>query len=178
MDLKKLMEQRADLQAELDGILNKAKAEERAMTDEEVKQFDAAEAKMKSIDATIQREERARALDIKPGKQAKDKEEVEERAVTEEKAFANYIRGVVSEQRADVNLTTGDNGAVIPSSIANKIIKRYMTYAQYISFQPAIMLAAHCLFHIMMNQLRLSQWLMRLNLLSLNQQTENLQALS
>ncbi len=123
MELKKLMEQRADLQTELDGILNKAKAEERAMTDEEVKQFDATEAKMKSIDATIQREERARELDLKPGKQKKDKEEVEERAVKEEKAFANYIRGVVSEERAgEVNLTKADNGAVIPTSIADKII--------------------------------------------------------
>lgn len=124
MNLKKLMEQRAELQAELDGILNKAKAEERAMTDEEVKKFDEAETKIKSIDATIQREERARELDLKPGNQGKGKEEVEERAAKEEKAFSDYLRGVVSEERADVNLTTGDNAAVIPSSIANKIIKK------------------------------------------------------
>ena len=48
----------------------------------------------------------------------------EERAAAEEQAFADYIRGVVSEKRADVNMTTGDNGAVIPASIANKIIKK------------------------------------------------------
>ena len=47
----------------------------------------------------------------------------EERAIAEERAFENYIRGVV-EERTDVNLTVGDNGAVIPSSIANKIIKK------------------------------------------------------
>lgn len=42
----------------------------------------------------------------------------------EERAFAAYVRGEILEERADVNMTTGDNGAVIPSSIANKIIKK------------------------------------------------------
>ena len=50
--------------------------------------------------------------------------ENEQRALQEEKAFENYIRGVVLEERADVNLTKGDNGAVIPVTIAKKIIKQ------------------------------------------------------
>lgn len=91
------------------------------MTTEEQAKFDEIEGKIKAIDLTLEKEERARKL-FTPGKGSGDKPE-EVRAKAEEKAFANYIRGIV-EERADVNLTTTDNGAVIPTSIANKIIKR------------------------------------------------------
>jgi HK97 family phage major capsid protein len=89
------------------------------MTDEESSKFDNLEKQIKAIDGTIEREERARSMENKKPVVT----EVEERAASEEKAFASYIRGVV-EQRADVNLTVGDNGAVIPSTIANKIIAK------------------------------------------------------
>jgi HK97 family phage major capsid protein len=120
--IKQLNEQRADLQTELEGILSGAKAETRAMTTEENTKFAEIEGKIKAIDDTIAAEERARKLSL--GKKPADKKEEETRAEAEERAFADYIRGVVFEERADVNMTTGDNGAVIPSSIANKIIKR------------------------------------------------------
>ena len=119
MNLKKLHEQRADLQAEMEAVVNFAKTEERAMTEEEVAKFDALEKQIKAIDATIEREERARQME----KKTPVNSETEERAEAEERVFANYIRGVV-EHRADVNLTAGDNGAVIPASIANKIIQK------------------------------------------------------
>ena len=50
----------------------------------------------------------------------------EERALSEERAFADYLRGVVSEERAggDVNLTKADGTATIPTTIANKIIQK------------------------------------------------------
>ena len=48
----------------------------------------------------------------------------EERALAEEKAFENYIRGVVNNRGTDVNMTLTDNGAVIPTTIANRIIKK------------------------------------------------------
>lgn len=119
MELKKLLEQRADLQAEMEALLNTAKTEERAMTDEESQKFDDLEKQIKAIDGTIEREERARSME----KKEIQGQEVEERAVLEERAFENYIRGKV-EERSDVNMAVGDNGAVIPSSIANKIIKK------------------------------------------------------
>jgi len=118
-NLKSLEEQRADLQQELEGILDAAKAETRAMTEDEQAKFDSIEKQIKSIDSTIEAENRARNVkNIQ-----KPTTVVEERAVLEERAFANYLRGIV-ENRADVNMTTGDNGAVIPISIANKIIKK------------------------------------------------------
>lgn len=120
MELKKLMEQRADLQTEMETLLNSAMTEERAMTEEENTKFDTLERQIKAIDGTIEREERARKME----KKKIVVPEVEERAELEERAFADYIRGVVMEERAEVNMTTGDNGAVIPASIANKIIER------------------------------------------------------
>lgn len=118
--LKALNEKRNEKVAEMQSILDKAKEEKRAMTEEEMAQFNALEKEISNLDATIEAEKRASNYTVTDDN--KDKS-VEERAEAEERAFANYIRGVV-EERADVNLTVGDNGAVIPSSIANKIIKK------------------------------------------------------
>ena len=51
-------------------------------------------------------------------KEAACKEEAEARA------FENYVRGVVSTRGADVDMTKAANGAVIPTTIANKIIAK------------------------------------------------------
>ncbi len=121
-DLKSLEEQRNDKVIEMQALLDKAKAETRAMSEEEMKKFNALEKEIADIDATIKAEERARDLSLSV---VDDKKKEELRAEeAEERAFANYIRGIVESRAGDVNLTVGDNGAVIPSSIANKIIKK------------------------------------------------------
>ncbi len=124
-ELKGLVEQRADLVQEMKDLTDAAEAEKRALSEEEGQKFDELEKKVKDLDATIGRMERARVLDLDAtgsdggdGAQGKEKEGLEERA------FEAYLRGEALNERADANLTFGDNGAVIPSSIANKIIKR------------------------------------------------------
>ena len=119
--IKTLTEQRNDKVTELQAIVNKAKLETRAMTEEEKTQFETLEKEIKGIDDTIAAETRARGLEII--EETKEDKKKDTKAELEERAFENYIRGVV-EERADKNLTAGDNGAVIPSSIANKIIKK------------------------------------------------------
>ena len=52
----------------------------------------------------------------------KEKREMEQRAIDESLAFEAYIRGTINER--DTNLTKGDNGAVIPATIADKIIRK------------------------------------------------------
>ena len=52
-----------------------------------------------------------------------EKRSLEQRALQEEKAFEAYIRNVYNE-RTESDLTKGDNGAVIPATIANRIIKK------------------------------------------------------
>ncbi len=119
-DLKTLTEQRNEKQEKMEEILNAAKGEARALTEEEQASFDSLEKEINAIDVTIKAEERARKL-----KNIVKVDDGDDGGVTpEERAFENYIRGIVSEDRADVNLAKGDNGAVIPQSIAAKIIKR------------------------------------------------------
>ena len=121
-DLKGLMEQRADLVEELKTITDTAEMEKRALSEDEEKKFDDIEDKIKKIDSTIERMERARNIPV--GKKEEKKKVDETKEQLEERAFEAYVRGEVLQERADVNLTTGDNGAVIPSSIAGKIIKK------------------------------------------------------
>ena len=115
-----LVEQRNNLLDEMDNLLKGAKKETRALTDQESTRFDEIKNEIAGLDKTIDALDEARSFDKKvPAKQAEQRTEEE----AETRAFENYIRGVV-EERADVNLTVGANGAVIPSSIANKIIQK------------------------------------------------------
>ena len=129
MELKKLMEQRAAKQAEMKAMLDKAGAEERALNKEERESFDKLESEIRDLDGTINAIQAQRDIELNaPKDEAEDdKGEAEESAEStdeaEERAFADYIRGNYDEIRSAVNMTKGDNGAVIPSSIANKIIE-------------------------------------------------------
>ncbi|MCM3599386.1 phage major capsid protein [Robertmurraya korlensis] len=115
-----LVEQRNNLLDEADGLLKKSKQESRAFSDEESRRFDEIKSEVAKIDKTLA----AEADVLKFGEKRTVPSKIEERAVIEARAFANYIRGVAGEERADINFTTGDNGAVIPQSIANKIISK------------------------------------------------------
>lgn len=119
-NFKKLQEKRADLHAEMETLVRAADIETRAMTETETERFDAIEAEIKDIDKTIACEERARSFEIKS---ALPVCEVENRAEAEERAFSNFISGKVIENRADeIQLTQGNNGTIVPVTIANKII--------------------------------------------------------
>lgn len=120
-DLKSLTEQRADLVQEMKTLTETAETEKRAFTEEEDQKFEELDKKVKALDSTIEKLERAR--DLKLNTTSNEKHEEPKKEELEERAFAAYIRGEVLKERADVNLTAGDNGAVIPTSIAQKIIK-------------------------------------------------------
>ena len=118
MNLKALMEKREELQGVMDALVSTADTEERAMTEEETTRFDEAEKEIRAIDETIARADRVRKLE-KPGQRAGENTED-----AEERAFANYVLGRASELRAgEQNMTMSNNGAIIPTSIANRIIK-------------------------------------------------------
>lgn len=129
MKLKKLIEAKNAKLEEIKAILAKAETEERSeLTEDEQTSFDKLEIEIRSLETQITNIEKVRDLDntheTDEETENRDDETVEERAEQERAAFENYLRGRVVEERADVNLTTGDNGAVIPSSIANKIIQK------------------------------------------------------
>ena len=117
-NLKALMERREELRQNMETLVNMADTECRAMTEEETAQFDAAESEIRAIDATIEREERTRGVSNLPAPT-----DAEERAAAEESAFVDYVMGRVSELRAgEQNLTMANNGAIIPTSIADRIV--------------------------------------------------------
>ncbi len=111
---KELMEKRAKLIEEMNELTENIARENRAFTEAEQKEFNDRTAEVKRIDATVAAAEEMRALSEKAA--APEQEQVED---VEVRAFANIIR-----QRADSNITKTDNGAVIPTTIAKKIIDR------------------------------------------------------
>lgn len=116
---KALEEQRTELLLEMTNIVEGAKAEIRTLTDQEETRYEEIKKEISKIDKTLQVIEEQRTFNnIIPAKKSASEEGLE----LEERAFANYIRGVV-ETRA-TNLAVGDNGAVIPKTIAQKIIKK------------------------------------------------------
>ena len=120
MNIKGLEEKRNDLKGQMNAMLDNAKAEERAMTSEEITKFDELETEIKNIDETIKREEKRNSME---NKEIKKDVTVEERDI---KSFADYIRNAVTglENRAETNLAKGDNGAVIPKTIVKKIMEK------------------------------------------------------
>lgn len=124
-DLKTLTEQRAEIVEQMKTLAEMAQKEERAMTEEEDQQFSELDDKVKAIDSTIANLDRAR--DLKLNVLSKDKKEELKTEEQEERAFERYIRAVCSgepyqERAGEQNITMGNNGAVIPSTIANRII--------------------------------------------------------
>lgn len=119
MNIKKIIEKKAELRAEMQSIIDKAETEERAVTPEESAQFDKLEAEIRAIEDTLAKAEKLRNINDK----IEPSENTETSEKTEERAFADFISGRITEMRAgEQNITMGNNGAVIPESIANRII--------------------------------------------------------
>ncbi len=104
-------------------ILSGAKGEKRAMTEEEIKKFKELKKMIDEIDETIKAEEIARKEEIGEAQKEETDKQSESTEATEQRAFANFIRGIKTEKRAN-NLDLGNNGAIVPQTIANKIIEK------------------------------------------------------
>lgn len=120
--MKELIEKKFDLIGQAQDIVNNAKLEKRALTPEEVEEFNKLKEEVEQIKKSINIEEEMRNMEEKVEKV----EEVvvdETTEVKEERAFENYVRGMIVNERAG-ELTKSDNGAVIPSTIAKRIIAK------------------------------------------------------
>ena len=127
MNLKALYEKRNKLLADMQKIVDAANTETRSFTNDELASYEQMKADVAALDRTIEASEELRSMERKSGALEPDSREKNDTAL-KEKAFENYLRGKLAETRddpaEDVNLTYGDNGAVIPTSIANKIIDK------------------------------------------------------
>lgn len=136
---KDLVEKKNDLMKKADEMLNKAKLEKRELTPDEMEELAEIRDDVMKIKKALGLEkdfddmrELEKKDDATPsgiadkGNGDDEKRAVEEaaKAAAEERAFEAYIRGTALNQRADVNLVPANNGAVIPTTIANKIIKK------------------------------------------------------
>lgn len=112
--LPPLLEKRNDLLEEMEKLTQGAETETRALNEEEIKRFNEIKTEITAIDETMKIEEETRQYIMTPGKT----KEVEETRSIEETNFLKYLQG---ETRA---LSVGDNGGIIPQTIANKIIEK------------------------------------------------------
>ena len=122
---KQLEEKKNDLITRAEEVLNNAKVEERELTDAEMQELAEIRDNVRKILKTLEIKgefDKMEEKEVKEETPANVDVEVE-KEVEETRAFENYIRGVVNT-RDDVNLTLSDNGAVIPTTIANRIIRK------------------------------------------------------
>ena len=124
-NLKKLSERRVELMTQLENLVKTCETETRAFNEEEQKQYNDILTEVRSIDATLDAADQGAALQKVEHRAAGGQVETRSQEELETRAFECYIRGIAAdtETRAAVNMTVGDNGAVIPTSIANKIIE-------------------------------------------------------
>lgn len=135
---KELIEKKNDLITRAEEVLNKAKEEKRELTPDEATELAEIRDNVRRIIDTLKLDDDFKELgkplekkqdetptDGVTGMDEKKEQEQEKRDIetSERNAFENYIRGRVVQERAG-ELTTTDNGAVIPTTIANQIIKK------------------------------------------------------
>ena len=131
---KGMIERKNDLITRAEEIVNNADAEKRELTEDEAMELAEIRDDVKKIKEKLMMMDEIDAGREKERKPAEPKPEnpeveveMEQRAIAQrdEEAFENYIRGVVSNTRAGepVNLTETAGGAMIPKTIAKRIIE-------------------------------------------------------
>lgn len=119
MNLKALIEKRNALVEEINTMFETAEKEVRALTEDEQSAFEAKTAELKALDKTIDGAKDMRslgAMDV-PVEERKAVEADEKVEDVEARAFETLIR----ENRTG-EMAKSDNGAVIPTTIANRIL--------------------------------------------------------
>ncbi len=136
LDTKELTERKNDLMTRAEEIGNKAKAEKRELTDDEMQELAEIRDDVRRIKKALRLDSDFDDLDDReikddntpasevPEDQKTEEEKLRAKEKQECRAFEAYVRGEILNERADVNLTKGANGAIIPTTIANRIIKK------------------------------------------------------
>lgn len=129
-NLKALAEKKNDLIVRAEEILNDAEEKKRELTDDEAQELAEIRDDVRKIKEALkiadelhdEKKELKEEGEAMEDRALKDKDaELKAKEEAEVRAFDNYLRGRIN-QRTDVDLTKSSNGAVIPTTIANKII--------------------------------------------------------
>lgn len=117
---KKLAEKRNSLIDEMSAIVDKAKNEERVLTKDEIEKIDGLKAEVQQIDDSAAAEEGVNGF-----ADYEIKVEPENSMTDADKDIHDFASVIRSYKNADASqMKKGDNGAVIPATIANKIIDK------------------------------------------------------
>ena len=125
MNEKELIEKQNDLLTRAEATLNKAKEEKRELTPDEMQELAEIRDDIRKIKEMLGldrefKELKKNACGSDNKKRSVEEEKQEEKEV---KAFENYIRGYEVHERAG-ELEKANNGAVIPTTIVNRVIKK------------------------------------------------------
>lgn len=127
--LKNMIEKKNDLITRAETILNGAESEKRQLTDDEAAELAGIRDDVRKIKEALKINDELGADDKQPKKEAQPMADngdapQQDDSQRELRAFEAYLRGdkVMQERAGELTLT--DNGAVIPTSIANNIIKK------------------------------------------------------
>lgn len=129
LKIKELIEKRNKALEKMQNIVDNAGKETRAFTEDENKEYDTCKQEIANLDKLIETAKETRNIkDNSPTNadegenRSKDDDAADD---VEVRAFCDYVRGTITEERANEgNFKYADNGAVIPTSIANKIIDK------------------------------------------------------
>ena len=134
MSVKQLIEKKNDLITRAEEIAQKADEEKRDLTDDELKEVENAETEVRGIEKQINARNTilGMAKDVNTRAEEPETEEskAEDEKATEEaetRAFEAHIRGVWNDMNTrddNTPLSKGENGAVVPVTIAKRIIRK------------------------------------------------------
>ncbi len=113
--IKGLQEKRNTLIEEMEGLVSKIETETRAFDEDEQKRMAEIKEEIRKIDETIKSVEDIEGMEKR---EVKVNEEKMEQREIDEQLFLKFIKG---EERA---LDVANNGGIIPTSIANRIIEK------------------------------------------------------
>ena len=123
---KELIENRNDLITRAEEIVNLAKGETRALTDDEAQEVEDIHAQVRGIDRTLELEEKVEGLEkIERNEKKGDEMNMNEKELQERQAFENYLRGrAVNERSGELDPSSSSAGALIPTTILNYILDK------------------------------------------------------
>lgn len=127
MKLKYLTEQRSENQEKMQKILDTAKLEKRALSEEEISKFNELKKLIDEIDATIKAEDESRKMEMEENKKEVGEEKSQketESTEKEERAFVDFIVTGEEKRANSPGMSYGSNGAIVPTTIAKKIIEK------------------------------------------------------
>lgn len=133
-NIKKLVEKRNDIITRAEDITAAADKEDRDLTEDELKQVETLKTEVDGVDKQIDAARAVEGMAKEPTEKEGETETTDEKTedekakeAAEERAFEAEIRGMwkdMNTRNDNTPLSKGNNGAVIPLTIANRIIRK------------------------------------------------------